>query len=121
MRFFLNGIEGGAAIHVRSADTLLNVLFVNDDGTPLNLAAPAVVTVEFFTTEERTDAPLATITVTPHPTASAAGYGTVLISDTNLDLERGTLYVWGRHKTNSGTGSGTVVSVGVSAGTLQVI
>lgn len=121
MRFFLNGIQGGSAVHIRTADTALNVLFVNDDGTPLNLNSPAVATVELFDTEERADAPLTSISVTPHPTAAAAGYGIVNISDINLDVPRGTLFMWGRYKNNAGTGGGTLVSVGSTAASLLVI
>ena len=120
MKFFVNGSEGNALIHVRGADTVYNILFLNDDGTPLSLASPAVAEVEFFTTEERTDTPSPVLTVTPGAGA-AAGFGTLVIQDSNLLLERGTVYAWGRYKSGAGTGVGTLVSIGITPSEIKVI
>lgn len=120
MRFLINGVEGNSLTHIRGSDSVFNVLFLSDTGTPLSLASPALATLEFFTSATRSDTPAATLSVTPGAGA-AAGYGTALIQDTNLDLSRGTTYVWGRYKSDSGTGVGTTVVVGVSPAKLEVV
>jgi hypothetical protein len=120
MRFFINGAEGNSLIHVRNADSTFNVLFLTDTGQPLSLASPAEAVVEFFTAKARVDAPPTSITVTPSAGA-AAGLGTIVVQDTNLDLSRTKWYVWGRYKSNAGTGPGTLVYIGGTPSTLEVI
>ena len=120
MRFFINGTEGNSLIHVRGADSTFNVLFLTDAGEPLSLASPAEATVEFFTTRSRIDTAPASTVVAPGAGA-AAGLGTITIQDSNLDLSRTTWYAWGKYKSNSGTGGGTLVAVGSTPSTLEVI
>lgn len=120
MKFLMNGIEGNRLIHIRKSDSVFNVLFLADNGTPLNISSPATAEVEFFSSSVRTDAPITTISVTP-AAGAAAGYGTLLIQDNNLDLPRGELYAWGRYTSNGGTGSGTLVSIGTTSTVIKVI
>lgn len=119
MRFFINGVEGGGLRLIKGADLTLNVLFLTDAGAPVPLTGTVVADLQGFVGQTRTDTPDYTYTVTP-AAGGAAGYGTVTIQDTDSIL-RGTVYLWGRVKSDSGSGSGTLVQIGSSPSTLQVV
>lgn len=120
MKLYLNGLQGGAVTYLRGSDQTLQCWLVNDDGSPVNLTAPAVTTLEFFTGNVRLDTPPIALTVTPGA-GQANGLGTVTIQDTDTSLARGTTYyVWGKWASGPGTGPGTTVLIASTPSTLTV-
>lgn len=120
MKLLVQGTEGNIVQHLLTGDTTFNIQLLNDDGSPLSIAGPAVVTVEYFSGKARTDTALTSKTVTPGAGA-AAGFGTLVISDIDAVPPRGTYYLWARYSSNGGTGSGATVLISSVPSQIQVL
>lgn len=119
MKAYISGVEGASLAYIKGSDITFNVGIVDDDGTAISLASPAVTIIELHLTAARTDTPAATISVTP-ATGAAAGFGTFKVEDTDTTLSRQTYYLWVKWKSDSGTGVGTTVKISNTASTLVV-
>ena len=120
MKFLIQGTEGNVVQHLLTGDTTFNVQLLNDDGSPLSIASPAVVTIEYFSGKVRTDTPITAKTVTPGAGA-AAGFGTLVISDLDVVPPRNTYYLWARYSSNGGTGAGATVLIANVPAQIQVL
>jgi hypothetical protein len=113
MRLLVNGVQGTAISHILSSDTTLNLQFLNDDGSPIDISAPGVATLELFSTPARTDTP-ATVLAVSVTGSSVSGFGSAKIEDTvtSATLARGTQYrIWGKFASDAGSGPSTLVQV----------
>ena len=120
MRFLINGQEGAVITHVKSADSVLNVQLLNDDGSPINVASPAVITIEYFNDKTRSDTPLTTKTAVP-AAGAAAGFATLTIQDTDVTPDRGTYYLWAKLNSTGSSGAGALVTVAILPSQIQII
>lgn len=93
MRVLIDGQQGGLVDYNVGSDQTFQLLFLDDDGAPLDYSSDTA-TVEVYQTSSRSNT-LATKAVSGGTPAS--GTGTVVISDTEtnwVDLNAGTVYTF---------------------------
>lgn len=80
MRLLINGVEAGSPSMFKSAGGTYKCLFLEDDGTPVDLSS-GTTTVEIYDTESRVNTVILSASVTPDGTVPDGGHGSITITD----------------------------------------
>lgn len=112
--FILQGKESNVLTAKKGADTVFNVIFIDDDGNPVSLATGTYKDILFYTSQTRTANNLV-FSKNIDVVDATTGYGTLTITKDDADqLGLATFYLYGRYS----DGAGTVASLTIEdAGT----
>ncbi len=103
MSMILQGKEGGQHGAKRDADTVFEVIFVDDRGNPVTMSAGEYFDVLFYSSEERTDANFVANELISAVNAST-GHGQLTVDKTlSRTLGLGSFWAYGRHSDGAGT------------------
>lgn len=91
MRALFDGVEGGSLTRFKGADSSLNLMLINDDGSSLDITGDEI-SIAIYSTDIRNASPVATFEAEIQE--AKAGFCTVALAAADMTFGPGTFFMY---------------------------